>query len=1226
MRRENRADRARGRPDGRPFASRRWRKSRTPDGGRDPSRAHQQRARAEGPAPRRAGRGTARPRAHGVLPDAHRRRLRQYWRAGGSERAAARRRAARSRSRSRSSTRARSRSTRRRATSSSRSGGAACRIGASLAFDTARAFLQALTAERVLEAAARRLDRAKANLQNAEARAAAGLASTNDATRATLELATSAREVAHGDRARRRRAYLQPRVPRRAARVDRRRLAAPRIGRRRRPRASRRRAENQVQAALDRRPDVRAAPRAHRGAPSVARRSRSIGSRRRSSAQAQMRVLPDPLAHRARHRRDAHAEPHVEHLRRGLSLRRSPDAARAGREPGARREAAPALGGDRRRARARLAPGGARGVSHRRRRGRRGAASSRRRPRSSTGRASRARSSSPTRTSQRFDAEVSRATREALDGAGLPRASLRARPRADRRGADDRTMRRRREAPRPRPRARPVRAARRSSRARSRTRPTPEATRRQAAGPRHGGGEGGLTFAVDLLQVEAKKLDYVVTAPGHHRGLRARAGHGARRRRRRPRRVPRGPGGEEGRRARHRSTPSASASPSTAPRRSSTKAQAAQKDVEAHGRAPRRREREAPRPHPGRGARDLPHEDAHREGRHRGRGRGAQGRRAQPARLGRARADRRHHPDAHRRDRPVRADAATSWRRSSRSDPMLLRFQVEPPEAPRLKPGHDRRRSRCARRSARSPRRSRSSPAPPTRRRTWSASPREVDATEEHTYWLRPGSFCDVTRRHRRDAATRRSSRAPRRARPITATSPTSSRTTSRKERVVTLGMSTKDGWVEVRDGPRRRASGSSCAAPRRSPTGARVRSTRLTSMDARRRAPRSRTAARAASAAARARRQARGSGAGGRRAAARRPRAAEPAAVNITDVSIKNPVFAWMLMACTMLFGIVAITRVGISQYPDVDYPNISVSVIVAGRVAVGRRARDRRAARAVDLAGRGRQADVLARRAPATARITVDLRHVARRRSRAPGRPGRASARRSARSRRTCPAAIGLEVEPRRPGHPHDRRHRPVLEAGARRRRALPGAGEAADGRRRRADHAQRLPRSQRPHLARREPPRREGRRRERRHQRHPHASTSRCPAGSSRRAVARSTCASSARRSTSRRCEKLVVRRASKPAPDLPRGRRASSRTASRTRRRIARLDGVPLQALGVLKQRGTNAVAVADGGPRARRRDPAHAPRGHEGRGPLRSRRSSSRSRCTSSSSSSAWPSS
>jgi hydrophobe/amphiphile efflux-1 (HAE1) family protein len=49
---------------------------------------------------------------------------------------------------------------------------------------------------------------------------------------------------------------------------------------------------------------------------------------------------------------------------------------------------------------------------------------------------------------------------------------------------------------------------------------------------------------------------------------------------------------------------------------------------------------------------------------------------------------------------------------------------------------------------------------------------------------------------------------------------------------------------------------------------------------------------------------------------------------VNITDVSIKNPVFAWMLMACTILFGLVAVSRIGISQYPDVDYPNISVSL----------------------------------------------------------------------------------------------------------------------------------------------------------------------------------------------------------------------------------------------------------------------------------------------------------
>ena len=49
---------------------------------------------------------------------------------------------------------------------------------------------------------------------------------------------------------------------------------------------------------------------------------------------------------------------------------------------------------------------------------------------------------------------------------------------------------------------------------------------------------------------------------------------------------------------------------------------------------------------------------------------------------------------------------------------------------------------------------------------------------------------------------------------------------------------------------------------------------------------------------------------------------------MSITDVSIKNPVFAWMMMASTILFGIIAVSRIGISQYPDVDYPTVSVSI----------------------------------------------------------------------------------------------------------------------------------------------------------------------------------------------------------------------------------------------------------------------------------------------------------
>lgn len=65
-----------------------------------------------------------------------------------------------------------------------------------VAFDTARAFLVVLTSEKVLEAANRRLERARANQKDAEVRAKAQIASTNDVTRAILETAAAAREVA----------------------------------------------------------------------------------------------------------------------------------------------------------------------------------------------------------------------------------------------------------------------------------------------------------------------------------------------------------------------------------------------------------------------------------------------------------------------------------------------------------------------------------------------------------------------------------------------------------------------------------------------------------------------------------------------------------------------------------------------------------------------------------------------------------------------------------------------------------------------------------------------------------------------------------------------------------------------------------------------------------------------------------------------------------------------
>lgn len=49
---------------------------------------------------------------------------------------------------------------------------------------------------------------------------------------------------------------------------------------------------------------------------------------------------------------------------------------------------------------------------------------------------------------------------------------------------------------------------------------------------------------------------------------------------------------------------------------------------------------------------------------------------------------------------------------------------------------------------------------------------------------------------------------------------------------------------------------------------------------------------------------------------------------MSLTEVCIRKPVLAWMIMAATVVFGAVAATRIGISQFPDVDFPTINVGV----------------------------------------------------------------------------------------------------------------------------------------------------------------------------------------------------------------------------------------------------------------------------------------------------------
>ncbi|QDK46432.1 AcrB/AcrD/AcrF family protein [Bdellovibrio sp. ZAP7] len=53
---------------------------------------------------------------------------------------------------------------------------------------------------------------------------------------------------------------------------------------------------------------------------------------------------------------------------------------------------------------------------------------------------------------------------------------------------------------------------------------------------------------------------------------------------------------------------------------------------------------------------------------------------------------------------------------------------------------------------------------------------------------------------------------------------------------------------------------------------------------------------------------------------------------MRISDISIKNPVFAWMLMFGLMIFGLISFSRMGLSQLPDVDFPTVSVSVTLDG------------------------------------------------------------------------------------------------------------------------------------------------------------------------------------------------------------------------------------------------------------------------------------------------------
>lgn len=53
---------------------------------------------------------------------------------------------------------------------------------------------------------------------------------------------------------------------------------------------------------------------------------------------------------------------------------------------------------------------------------------------------------------------------------------------------------------------------------------------------------------------------------------------------------------------------------------------------------------------------------------------------------------------------------------------------------------------------------------------------------------------------------------------------------------------------------------------------------------------------------------------------------------MKLPEISIRRPVFAWMLMFGLIIFGAIGFMRMGVSQLPDVDFPTISISTSYEG------------------------------------------------------------------------------------------------------------------------------------------------------------------------------------------------------------------------------------------------------------------------------------------------------
>jgi len=55
---------------------------------------------------------------------------------------------------------------------------------------------------------------------------------------------------------------------------------------------------------------------------------------------------------------------------------------------------------------------------------------------------------------------------------------------------------------------------------------------------------------------------------------------------------------------------------------------------------------------------------------------------------------------------------------------------------------------------------------------------------------------------------------------------------------------------------------------------------------------------------------------------------------VSVADVSIRRPVFAVMMIAALLVFGLLSYPRIGVDLFPDVEFPVVTVTATFPGAV----------------------------------------------------------------------------------------------------------------------------------------------------------------------------------------------------------------------------------------------------------------------------------------------------